>query len=257
MAYYGHNLQFESAAAMFAGNFAQARAAAKRTVALADPIADQMAMIEPFAALELVVLARFGRWGEILSATEQPPAPTRTIQTALFHFARGAALAGTGKAAEAEAELKALKEIVAKIPKDAMVGASNSGADVAAVAVADLTARIAEAKGNLPAAIAGFKAAVAAEDRLLYNEPPDWLIPERERLGAVLLRAKKPAEAEAVFRADLAKYTANPRSLYGLFRSLEAQRKNAATETKQQFDTAWSGADVAIGDDLYGANPKP
>src|SRR5688572_26648974 len=31
--YYGHNLQFESAAAMFAGNLAQARAAARRTVA--------------------------------------------------------------------------------------------------------------------------------------------------------------------------------------------------------------------------------
>jgi tetratricopeptide (TPR) repeat protein len=45
--YYGHNLQFESAAAMFAGNFAQARDAARRTVKLADPIADQMAMIEP------------------------------------------------------------------------------------------------------------------------------------------------------------------------------------------------------------------
>jgi hypothetical protein len=257
MAYYGHNLQFESAAAMFAGNFAQARAAAKRTVALADPIADQMAMIEPFAATELLVLARFGRWNEILSTTEKPPAPTRTIQTALFHFVRGAALAGTGKAAEAEAELKALKEIAAKIPKDAMVGPNNSGDGVAEVAAADLAGRIAEAKGDLTAAVAGFKAAVEAEDRLLYNEPPDWLIPERERLGAVLLRAKKPAEAEAVFRADLAKHVGNPRSLYGLFRSLDAQKKYAATETKHQFDTAWSGADVAISDDLYGVSPKP
>ena len=60
--YYGHNLQFESAAAMFAGNLAQARAAAQRTVKLADPIADQMVMIEPFAAQELAVLVRFGQW---------------------------------------------------------------------------------------------------------------------------------------------------------------------------------------------------
>jgi hypothetical protein len=256
MAYYGHNLQFESAAAMYGGNFAQARAAAKRTVALADPIADQMAMIEPFAAQELVVLARFGRWSEILSATEKPPAQTRTIQTALFHFVRGAALAGTGKPAEAEAELKAIKEIAGKIPKDAMVGPNNHGADVAAVAAADLTGRIAEAKGDLTGAIAGFKAAVAAEDKLLYNEPPDWLIPERERLGAVLLKAKKPAEAEAIFRADLVKHVANPRSLYGLYRSLEAQRKYAATETKHQFDTAWTAADVELADDLYGAKAK-
>ena len=34
MMYYTHNLQFESAAAMFAGNLAQARDAAQRTVKL-------------------------------------------------------------------------------------------------------------------------------------------------------------------------------------------------------------------------------
>ena len=75
--YYGHNLQFESAAAMFAGNLAQARAAAQRTVKLADPIADQMVMIEPFAAQELTVLVRFGQWQTILET--KPPAPTRAV----------------------------------------------------------------------------------------------------------------------------------------------------------------------------------
>ncbi len=69
----------------------------KRTVALVDPMADQMAMIEPFAMQELIVLTRFGRWNEILAATSKPPAATRTIQTALFHFVRGAALAGNRK----------------------------------------------------------------------------------------------------------------------------------------------------------------
>ena len=39
----------------------------------------------------------------------------------------------------------------------------------------------------MPAAVAAFTARWIAEDRLLYNEPPDWLLPERERLGAVLL----------------------------------------------------------------------
>jgi hypothetical protein len=256
MAYYSHNLQFESAAAMFAGNFAQARGAAKRTVELVEPMADQMAMIEPYTMQELFVLARFGRWNEVLAGATKPPAPTRTIQTSLYHFVRGAALAATGKTAEAEGELTALKDAAAKIPKDAMLGPNNSGPMLAAVAIADLTGRIAEAKGDLTGAIAGFKAAVAAEDQLLYNEPPDWLIPERERLGAALLKAKKPADAEAVFRADLVKHVGNPRSLYGLLRSLEAQKKYAAQETKHQFETAWAGADVEIGDDLYGSKSK-
>ncbi len=247
--YYGHNLQFESAAAMFAGNLAQAQSAAQRTVKLADPIADQMVMLEPFAAQELAVATRFGMWG--LALEQKPPAATRVVQTSFYHFARGAALVGMGKPGDADAELAALKQAAAKIPKDAMVGAANTAMDVIAVAIADLTARIAEGKGDTAGAIAGFKKAVAAEDQLGYNEPPDWLIPERERLGAVLLKLGKHADAEKVFRADLAKNVGNPRSLYGLWRSLEAQKKAGAAATKAAFDQAWAGADVALNDDLY------
>jgi hypothetical protein len=251
MMYYTHNVQFESAAAMFSGNLAQARAAAQHTVKIADPIADQMVMIEPFAAQELIVLVRFGQWQDILGA--KPPAPTRLLQTAIYHFAHGAAMAATGKVADAEADLAAVKTAAGKLPKDAMVGPANSAAGVAAVAIADLTARIADAKGDTATAITGFTAAVAAEDKLGYNEPPDWLTPERERLGAVLLKARRFADAERVFRADLAKNTGNPRSIYGLYLALEGQRKYAATETKHSFDKAWAGADVTLADDLYGA----
>ncbi|HEX8030960.1 MAG TPA: hypothetical protein VF491_20960 [Vicinamibacterales bacterium] len=251
MMYYTHNLQFESAAAMFSGNLAQARAAAQRTEKFADPIADQMVMIEPFAAQELVVLVRFGQWRDILEV--KPAAPTRALQTALYHFAHGAALAATGKVSEAEADLAALKAAVARLPKDAMVGPANSAADVAAVAVADLGARIADAKADSAGAIKGFTAAVALEDKLGYNEPPDWLNPERERLGAVLLKAKRFADAERVFRADLAQHAENPRSLYGLYRALDGQKKYAATETRNAFDKAWAGADVVLADDLYGS----
>ena len=250
MMYYTHNVQFESAAAMFAGNLAQARAAAERTVKFADPLADQMLMIEPYAAQNLTVLVRFGQWPAILEA--KPPASTRLLQSVVYHFARGAALAATGKIAEAEAALAALTAAAAKLPKDAMLGPSNSALDLTAVAIADLTARIADARGDTAAAIKGFTAAVAAEDKLGYNEPPDWLNPERERLGAVLLKAGRYADAEKVFRADLAKYAGNPRSLYGLYRALEGQKKYAATETKAAFDKAWASADVTLGDDLYG-----
>ena len=95
--YYGHNLQFESAAAMFAGNFAQARDAAQRTVKLADPIADQMAMIEPFAAQELAVLVRFGQWAPILDDEGAGANPHRADVALSLRARRRAGRHGQGR----------------------------------------------------------------------------------------------------------------------------------------------------------------
>lgn len=250
MSYYGHNLQFESASAMFAGNLAEARASAVRTAKLADPAADQMAMLEPFAAQELFVLVRFGQWADILAATAHAPKATRTLQTGFFHWARGAAFAATKKDSDAEQSLAALKLAARGVPKDAMVGPVNWGGEVLAVAIADLTGRIAEGRGDHAGAIAAFKAAVVAEDKLGYNEPPDWLLPERERLGVVLLGAGRAPDAESAFRAELKKHSGNPRALFGAWKSLEAQRRDASA-AQRDFETAWSGADITLGDDLY------
>ena len=79
------------------------------------------------------------------------------------------------------------------------------------------------------------------------------MIPERERLGAVLLKAGRFAEAEKVFRTDLEKNVGNPRSLYGLYRSARRRRRRPPRpRRKASFDKAWAGADVTLGDDLYG-----
>lgn len=249
MAYYGHNLQFESAAAMYAGNFAEALTAAQRTVSLEEPMADQMAMLEPFAAQELLVLARFGDWSAILG--HKPPPATRTIQTGLYRWARGTALVHTGKLMEAAVERDSLRVAITRVPKDAMVGPANWGGDVLAVALADLTGRFRLAAADTSGAIAAFTEAVAAEERLGYNEPPDWLFPERERLGVALLAAGKAVEAERIFRADLEKHIGNPRSLYGVYLSLEARRDPGADAAKRVFDAAWRSADVVLGPDLY------
>ncbi|MEO7966500.1 MAG: hypothetical protein ABIT38_21590, partial [Gemmatimonadaceae bacterium] len=248
MAYYLHNLQFESAAAMFAGNFAEAQRSAHITSTSAEPIADQMAMLEAFAAQELLVLVRFAKWNEILAA--KAPIPARTVLNGLHHWAQGVALAETKKVTEAEHELTTLKDGATRVPKEAFVGPINWGGDVLAVAIADLNGRVRRARGDVSGAIAAFTQAVAAEDRLGYNEPPDWLLPEREQLGATLLRAGRAADAERVFRQDLVKHVGSPWALHGVWRSLDAMKSPNAAAAKQAFDDAWKSADVALGADF-------
>ena len=45
--------------------------------------------------------------------------------------------------------------------------------------------------------------AVRYEDALVYQEPPDWHVPARQNLAAVLLAAGRADEAETVLWEDL------------------------------------------------------
>ena len=51
---------------------------------------------------------------------------------------------------------------------------------------------------------------IAVQDTLNYDEPPDWYYPVRESLGAALLDAGNPVEAEKIFRDDLASQSTQP-----------------------------------------------
>ncbi len=85
------------------------------------------------------------------------------------------------------------------------------------------------------------------ESDLAYQEPAAWHYPVRHALGAVLLDAGLPAEAEAVYRADLEKHRENGWSLFGLYQSLIDQGKvEEAKEMRKHFEKAWRHADVAL-----------
>ena len=74
-----------------------------------------------------------------------------------------------------------------------------------------------------------------------------WYHAVRESLGAALLLAANPADAEQVFRADLRVNPKNPRSLFGLWQALAAQKREvAAQQLKRQFDLAWHDADIEL-----------
>jgi tetratricopeptide (TPR) repeat protein len=80
-----------------------------------------------------------------------------------------------------------------------------------------------------------------------HPEPPPWYFPQRQALGAVLLDAGRPAEAEKVYREDLAKNPRNGWSLFGLAQSLRQQgRSRDAAFVERGFVQAWARADVDL-----------
>ncbi len=87
--------------------------------------------------------------------------------------------------------------------KDLTVWAINSTADLVQIASKVLGAGIDMQEGKTDASIAALKDAIAMEDKLNYNEPPDWFFSVRHHLGAVLLKAGKYKEAEDVYNQDL------------------------------------------------------
>jgi predicted Zn-dependent protease len=102
-------------------------------------------------------------------------------------------------------------------------------------------------RGRTDDAVKHLEKAIAGEDELTYDEPPPWYLPIRQRLGAVLLAAGRPAQAEMAFRNDLVRRPENGWSLHGLAQSLRAQNKaKEADAVETRFKKAWKTADVEL-----------
>ena len=130
-------------------------------------------------------------------------------------------------------------------PADMQVGL-NAAKPVYFLAAKIVEARIASVERK-PNALALWDEAVKLSDGLAYSEPDDWYYSVRTFQGAALLTAGKAKEAEAVYREDLARKPNNGWSLFGLWKSLEAQKKTAdAKQAKTTFESAWANADVKL-----------
>ncbi len=243
--YHSHNEHFEAMAASMEGRYAEAKLAADKMVARLLPHAKMMPMLDTFLMTPIWVDARFNKWTEILARPE--PAIELSGTHAMWRYSRASALAATGKIPEAEKERDLFTAETAALPADAMFGAQNKAKDVLGVAAHAIEARIAAAKRNQDDTIMHWQKAVEIQDTLNYDEPADWYYPVRESLGAALLTARRPAEAEEVFRADLVQNPRNPRSLFGLMESLRLQKKDAdAVWVEIQFNSAWKNADSKL-----------
>lgn len=246
MMYYTHNLHFIAIENAMMGRYSDAMKAAQRVQAHVAPHAAHMPMLDSFNPLPTLVLVRFQRWDEILRLPQ--PDARLPISRGIYHYARGLAFAHGGNAAQAQAEVAALKQVapeMSKIPTNPQ-GPRNASI-IPQIAAEIVQARIAQQQNNGPAAVQHLQRAVLLEDSMDYNEPPDWFYPVRESLGAALLRNGDAVQAEKVFRDDLERNPRNGRSLFGLIQALKSQGRNEdARSVEQQFQTAWKNADTQL-----------
>jgi tetratricopeptide (TPR) repeat protein len=250
LGYVPHNPHFLWFAASMEGASAVARAAAAETAKRTD-LPDLMRQpgyggLQHYWMTPWFDDVRFGRWTEI--AGKPNPAPDLPYVTAIWHYAQGMA-AVRQKRFDAADKHSAALHAAAGDPVIAAMLVWDRYPLSYAVQVADLTVagELALARGQSDAAIATLRQAATIEDRIPYDEPPAWHAPVRQALGAALLAAGQPVDAEAVYRQELKRNPDNGWSLRGLVASLEAQgRKADAAAVESQRARAWQHADVEL-----------
>ncbi|MDH5590980.1 MAG: tetratricopeptide repeat protein, partial [Gemmatimonadota bacterium] len=193
----------------------------------------------------VLTLLRFGRFDEILEMEE---APTGPIFRGLWDFGKGYAHLRSGDVATAREYLERVRAASASDEKF-----RNHGADqLMGVVGGILNGEILLVEGDLPGAIAALEEAVEVEDGLQYDEPEPLNFTARHWLGAVLLEAGRPADAEAVYRASLEDHPRNGWSLFGLEQALRAQGRDADADVVDgEFQDAWARADHWIRSSRY------
>jgi tetratricopeptide (TPR) repeat protein len=249
--YMAHNDHFYAYAEIMRGRSAEALKAARAMVAAVPQefIRDYAGVVDGFMVFVPEVLMRFGRWEEVLA--EPAPPPQLPLSQALWRFTRAVSLTALGRPQDAARERDAFQAAARAVPADSTFG-NNRASSILSIASKMLDGEIAAKRSRFAESERLLREAVRIEDRMRYDEPPDWMQPVRHTLGAVLLRAGKHGQAEAVYREDLARYPENGWSLFGLGRALRLQGRNdEAAAVEDRFRRAWAGADVTLGSTCY------
>jgi tetratricopeptide (TPR) repeat protein len=264
--YRAHDYHFKIYGAMFCG---QAQTALDTADELAAAIPEDLLLVkvppmadwlEGFVPMKMHVLIRFGRWPDII-ATPLPADPALyCVTTAMIHYAKGVALAATGRPEDAAEQRRQFAAAVGRVPESRTLF-NNTCLDILRIAEAMLDGELEYRRGNYEAAFASLRRSIELDDGLPYDEPWGWMQPTRHAYGALLLEQGRVTEAEAVYRADLglddtlARACQHPGNVWSLHGYHECLTRLGKTEQagiiKQQLKIATAYADVPINSSCY------
>ena len=247
LGYYPHNLHFIWMGATASGQRKLALDSARRVAsAIPHEALGTVPILQGFLVVPYWAMVRFGQWDDILA--DAGPRHDTAFTRGAWRYARAMALTAKGRLDDAEKELGQLKVIVSDPElKGQVTFSANSGYSILRIAPEVVAGEIAARRKDWDKATLHLDRAIRYEDALIYQEPADWHAPVRQNLGAVLLEAGRPDEAEAVFWEDLKKNPEMGWSLWGLAQALKAQGKDeAAAAVEARFHKAWKDADVKL-----------
>ena len=254
MAYYPHNIHFLWAAATMEGRSELAVSSARKTAAqVSDSALAALPLLAGFRVVPWYALTRFGRWDEMLA--EPRPRSGDPFVLGTWMYARGLALVAKGRRDDAGKLVDTLRRAVKADGLDYPLFSPNTARSILSIAPEVLAGELAASRGEHDVAIRHLETAVRLADGLTYTEPEEWHYPPRHALGAVLIAAGRPREAETVYWEDLRKHPENGWALRGLAAALQAQGRSAeAADAQARFERAWSRADVKVTGSRMAAN---
>ncbi len=249
LAYFPHNYHFMAATAALGGDKATAVMSSKKmreqldTKLLRDP---EWGTLQHYYSIIYYVMVKFGMWDEILN--ESISEKDLPYPQAVLEYAKGMASIAKQNPEAAESHLKELERLAMdSAVQSVTIWELNSASDLLKIAINVLKGELFNYQKMSAESIDHLKQAIEIEDKLNYNEPPDWFFSVRHNLGAVALQNKDYKTAEQAYREDLKKYPANGWALKGLKQSLSGQgRIEEAIVVEREFKEAWKHSDVEI-----------
>jgi tetratricopeptide (TPR) repeat protein len=239
--YYPHNVHSMMASAQMAGDGKTViEAAGKLDNVVSDEAAQTFAWLQAVKSAPYFAHAQFSSADTMLALAD--PGDKFPFIKAMWHYARGIALAQRGERSAAENEAQAIAKLDQTAKFDDVIAWGVPANDVLKVAFHIVQARAAQFASDQAGAVKSFEAAVEAQDKLGYMEPPYWYYSVRQSLGAAQLKAGDLDKAEQAFRSSLAKAPNNAWALYGLA-EVYKQRGDKMGEdaTRKLFQNAWAG----------------